>query len=290
MAPDAAREAVGELGQTIDRSPEETALGILQVANATMERALRRVSVERGHDPRDYALVPFGGAGPLHAVELAEALDMRRVLVPPTPGVLSALGLLMADVVYDTARAVLTRADTLVDDPMPLTEAREAAAADVRTVLDVHGTPELALEVDLRYAGQSYELSVPLDAPITGTAVQDAVQAFHERHRDRYGHADPDEPVEVVALRVRGRVAVPPPELPREPETDAPLADAQLGTRPVWFDADGPTDTPAYDRTALHHGHDFDGPGILHQYDTTIVIPPGWHARIDARQNVRIER
>ena len=290
MAPDAARTAVGELGEQIDRSPEETALGILQVANATMERALRRVSVERGHDPRDYALVPFGGAGPLHAVELAEALDMRRVLVPPTPGVLSALGLLMADVVYDTARAVLTRADTLVNDPSPLTTAREAAAADVRAVLDAHGTPELALEVDLRYAGQSYELSVPLDAPITGEAVQAAVQAFHKQHRDRYGHADPDEPVEVVALRVRGRVAVPPPELPREPETDAPLADAQLGTRPVWFDADGPTDTPAYDRTALHHGHAFDGPAILHQYDTTIVIPPGWHARIDARQNVRIER
>jgi N-methylhydantoinase A len=290
MAPDAARAAMGELGQTIDRTPEETALGILQVANATMERALRRVSVERGHDPRDYALVPFGGAGPLHAVELAEALDMRRVLVPPTPGVLSALGLLMADVVYDTARAVLTRAETLVDDPSPLTTAREAAAADVRSVLDAHGTPDLALELDLRYAGQSYELSVPLDAPITGAAVQDAVQAFHERHRDRYGHADPDEPVEVVALRVRGRVAVPPPELPREPETDTPLADAQLGTRPVWFDAEGPTDTPAYDRTALHHGHAVDGPAILHQYDTTIVVPPGWHARIDARQNLHIER
>jgi N-methylhydantoinase A len=290
MAPDAARTAMGKLGEEIDRSPEETALGILRVANATMERALRRVSVERGHDPRDYALVPFGGAGPLHAVELAEALDMRRVLVPPTPGVLSALGLLMADVVYDTARAVLTRADALVDDPSLLTTAREAAAADVRSVLDAHGTPDLALELDLRYAGQSYELSVPLGAPITGNAVQAAVQAFHEQHRDRYGHADPDEPVEVVALRVRGRVAVPPPELPREPKTDAPLADAQLGTRPVWFDADGPTETPAYDRTGLHHGHVFDGPAVLHQYDTTIVVPPGWHARVDARQNVHIER
>lgn len=290
MAPDAARDAVGKLGHQIDRSPEETALGVLRVANATMERALRRVSVERGHDPRDYTLVPFGGAGPLHAVELAEALGMRRVLVPPTPGVLSALGLLMADVVYDTARAVLTRAEALVDDPSPLTAAREDAAADVRSVLGDHGTPALALELDLRYEGQSYELSVPLDAPITGEAVQSAVQAFHERHRDRYGHASPEEPVEVVALRVRGRVAVPPPELPREPETDLPIAGAQLGTRPVWFDADGPTDTPAYDRTALHHGHAFDGPAILHQYDTTIVVPPGWHARIDARQNVCIER
>ena len=290
MAPGAARRAVGDLGQAMDRSPEETALGILRVANATMERALRRVSVERGHDPRDYALVPFGGAGPLHAAALAEALGMRRVLVPPTPGVLSALGLLMADVVYDTARAVLTRATALVEAPGPLTDARAAAAADVRSVLEGHGTPQLGLELDLRYAGQSYELSVPLDAPITGDAVRAAEQAFHERHRDRYGHADPDEPVEVVALRVRGRVAVPPPALPREPETDAPLADAQLGTRPVWFDADGPVETPAYDRTALHHGHAIDGPAVLHQYDTTIVVPPGWHARVDARQNVRVER
>jgi len=290
MAPDAAHDAVAELGAPLGLSAKETALGILRVANATMERALRRVSVERGHDPRDYALVPFGGAGPLHAVELAEALGMRRVLVPPTPGVLSALGLLMADVVYDTARAVLTGAAALVDDPSPLIAAREAAAADVRAVLDDHGTPTTTPELDLRYEGQSYELSVPLDAPITGATVQAAVQAFHERHRERYGHANPDEPVEVVALRVRGRVAVAPPALPREPKTDAPIDAARLGTRPVWFDADGPTDTPAYDRTALHHGHAFDGPAILHQYDTTIVVPPGWHAHVDARQNVRVER
>ncbi len=290
MAPDAAREAVAELGTQVNLSPEETALGILRVANATMERALRRVSVERGHDPRDYTLVPFGGAGPLHAVALADALGMRRVLVPPTPGVLSALGLLMADVVYDTARAVLTQADHLVDNPAPLTDASDSAAADVQAVLDDHGTPALNRELDLRYKGQSYELSVPLDAPITGDAVQRAVDTFHEQHRTRYGHADPNEPVEVVALRVRGRVAVPPPQLPREPETSMPVDDAQIGTRPVWFDADGPTDTPAYDRTALHHGHSFDGPAILHQYDTTIVVPPDWHAHIDARQNVRIER
>ena len=290
MAPDAAREAVAALGREVGLSPEETALGVLRVANATMERALRRVSVERGHDPRDYTLVPFGGAGPLHAAALAEALGMRRVLVPPTPGVLSALGLLMADVVYDTARAVLRRADALREEPAPLTEAREAAARDVRAVLSGHGTPALSLELDLRYVGQSYELSVPLDAPITGSAVADAVDAFHERHRARYGHADAAEPVEVVALRVRGRVAVPPPELPLEPETDAPLDDAVLGTRPVWFDADGPTETTTYARAALHHGHAFDGPAVLHQYDTTIVVPPGWHAHVDARQNVHLER
>ncbi len=290
VAPDAAHAAVAELGDDLGLSPEETALGILRVANATMERALRRVSVERGHDPRDYTLVPFGGAGPLHAVALAEALDMRRVLVPPTPGVLSALGLLMADVVYDTSRAVLTRADALTDDPSLLSDAADAAASDVRTTLADHGTPELVLELDLRYEGQSYELSVPLASPITADRVETAVRAFHDRHRDRYGHADPDEPVEVVALRVRGRVETPPPELPREPETDRPLDTAQLGTRPVWFDPDEPTPTTTYARTDLHHGHELDGPAVLHQYDTTIVVPPGWHAHVDARQNVWIER
>jgi N-methylhydantoinase A len=290
MAPDAARRAVAELGETVGLSPEETALGILRVANATMERALRRVSVERGHDPRDYTLVPFGGAGPLHAGALAEALGLRRVLVPPTPGVLSALGLLMADVVYDTARAVLDRADALLTDPSPLSAAAEAAASDVRAALADHGSPELAFELDLRYAGQSYELAVPLAAPLSAGHVRDSVEAFHRRHRARYGHADPEQPVEVVALRVRGRIEAPPPSLPHEPDTDRPLGAARLGTRPVWFAAEGPTDTPAYDRTALHHGHAFGGPAVLHQYDTTIVVPPDWHARVDARQNVWIER
>jgi N-methylhydantoinase A len=290
MAPDAAHEAVATLGRSVDRSPEETALGILRVANATMERALRRVSIERGHDPRDYTLVPFGGAGPLHAAALAEALDVRRVLVPPTPGVLSALGLLMADVAYDTARAVLRPADALVDDPSPLTAAHDAATDDVQAVLSAHGMPRLDTELDLRYEGQSYELSVPVSHPISGRRVAEAVDAFHDEHRARYGHARPDEPVEIVALRVRGHVPASPPSLPREPETDRPLATARLGSRPVWFDADGPTSTPTYARADLHHGHAFEGPAVLHQYDSTVVVPPGWHARIDARQNVRMER
>ncbi len=290
MAPNAAREAVAALGAEVDRSVEKAALGVLRVANTTMERALRRVSVERGHDPRDYTLVAFGGAGPLHAVALAEALGMERVLVPPTPGVLSALGLLMADVVYDTSRAVLTRTAALRDDPAPLREAAGAVEGEVQDVLADHGRPALTYELDLRYEGQSYEVSVPVETPITSTHIADAVQAFHDRHRRRYGHADPDEPVEVVALRGRGTVAVPPPALPREAETDRSLDEAVLGTRPVWFTADGPTETMAYARRALHHGHTFAGPAILHQYDTTIVVPPNWRARIDAWQNVWIER
>lgn len=290
MAPGAARTAIGDLGSTIGCSPQEAALGILRVANATMERALRRVSVERGHDPRNYTLVSFGGAGPLHAAALAEALGMERVLVPPTPGVLSALGLLMADVVYDASRALLAPVSSLLDDPTSLQDAAMAIDDEVQAILTEHGTAEVVFELDLRYVGQSYEVSVPLESPITAEHVADAVERFHDRHRQRYGHADPDEPVEVVALRGRGTVAVPPPDLPREPETDQPLDAAVLGSRPVWFDADGPTDTTAYAREALHHGHAFDGPAVLHQYDTTIVVPPGWRARVDAWQNVWLER
>lgn len=290
MAPDAAYEAVADIGASIDLSAEETALGILRVANATMERALRRVSVERGHDPRKYTLVPFGGAGPLHAVALAEALGMQRVLVPPSPGVLSALGLLMADVVYDASRAVLVRAASLVDNSSSIQAAADAAAADVESVLTAHGVPVLDLELDIRYEGQSYELSVPLATPITGEHVADAVNTFHRRHRERYGHASPEEPVEVVAIRVRGRVETEPPTLPEQAETMRPLEGAVLETRPVWFRDEGPLATTAYARERLEHGHTFNGPAIVHQYDTTIAVPPEWTARIDSQRNVWIER
>ncbi len=290
MAPEAARSAVGRLGETLGRSPEETALGVLRVANATMERALRRVSVERGHDPRDYTLVPFGGAGPLHAAALAEALGMPRVLVPPAPGALSALGLLMADVTHDASRALLTPIGALQGDPASIQRAASALTEKVESALEGHGTPEVAFELDLRYVGQSYEVTVPLASPVTAPALGGAAEAFHDRHRRRYGHAAPEAPVEAVALRARGTVPVSPPPLPREPETDLPLRDAEIGTRPVWFSPGGPTETTAYARTALHHGHTLEGPAVLHQYDTTIVVPPGWRARVDAYRNVWIER
>jgi N-methylhydantoinase A len=290
MAPEAARSAVGRLGETLGRSPEETALGVLRVANATMERALRRVSVERGHDPRDYTLVPFGGAGPLHAAALAEALGMPRVLVPPAPGALSALGLLMADVTHDASRALLTSVGALQGDPASIQRAASALTEKVESALEGHGTPEVAFELDLRYVGQSYEVTVPLASPVTAPALGGAAEAFHDRHRRRYGHAAPEAPVEAVALRARGTVPVSPPPLPREPETDLPLRDAEIGTRPVWFSPGGPAETTAYARTALHHGHTLEGPAVLHQYDTTIVVPPGWRARVDAYRNVWIER
>jgi N-methylhydantoinase A len=288
----AAHDALTALGDALDLSPEAAALGVLRVANATMERALRRVSVERGHNPRDYVLMPFGGAGPLHACALADALGLRRIVVPPAPGVLSALGLCMADVVHDAAQAILRPAGALIDNPAPLAEQADALAATVRAPLDRGRgeAPALDAEVEARYAGQSYELTVPLALPVTSDHVADAVDRFHAAHRQRYGHALPNAPVEIVTLRVRGTQPGTPLHLPREDRTDAPVRTAQFGTRPIWFGADAPTDTPCYDRAALHHGHRFEGPAAVYQYDTSLIIPAGWAARVDAWRTLHLNR
>ncbi|WP_279304530.1 hypothetical protein [Salinibacter ruber] len=196
----------------------------------------------------------------------------------------------MADVTHDASRALLTSVGTLQGDPAPIQRAASALTEKVESALEGHGTPEVAFELDLRYVGQSYEVTVPLASPVTATALGGAAEAFHDRHRRRYGHAAPEAPVEAVALRARGTVPVSPPPLPQEPETDLPLRDAEIGTRPVWFSPGGPAETTAYARMALHHGHTLEGPAVLHQYDTTIVVPPGWRARVDAYRNVWIER
>jgi N-methylhydantoinase A len=150
--------------------------------------------------------------------------------------------------------------------------------------------PALAAEVEARYAGQSYELTVPLALPVTSDHVADAVDRFHAAHRQRYGHALPNAPVEIVTLRVRGTQPGTPLHLPREDRTDAPVRTAQFGTRPIWFGADAPTDTPCYDRAALHHGHRFEGPAAVYQYDTSLIIPAGWAARVDAWRTLHLNR
>lgn len=288
----AARHALTRLGNRLGLGPEEAALGVLRVANATMERALRRVSVERGHDPRDYVLVPFGGAGPLHACDLAAALGIRRLLVPRYPGVLSALGLLMADVVYDTSHAVLQRVDLLLNDPTELVRTFEALVDQVRCVLrrEREAPPTLEALLELRYEGQSYELEIPLPLPVTATHLEQAVADFHEAHRRRYGYATPERPVEAVTLRARGRLPGARLDVRPEPPAESEAPKAYLGTKPVWFDPAAPTATACYDRARLRHGHHFQGPALVFQYDTTLVIPPGWHAQVDAWQNIGLEK
>ena len=284
LDPDAARDAVEKLGRPLGLSLQETALGIVRIANASMERALRRVSVERGYDPKEYVLVPFGGAGPLHACELADALSIRRILLPPQPGVLSALGLLMADIVYDTS----------VSAPDNETRLEALYAQETERVLNVFagedcGRPAIETLADMRYRGQSYELTVPIDP----AAPDVARERFHEQHARRYGYAMRDAIVEIVTLRVRGTAAGAEVFLPEDTDragaSEASEA-AQVGETPVVLDSGQEAMAALYDRDRLCFGHAFDGPAVVAQYDATVFVSPSWHVEVDAWRNLHFSR
>jgi N-methylhydantoinase A len=273
----AARAAIAPLAAALNLTEEEAALGIIRVANAAMERALRRVSVERGVDPRGFTLFPFGGAGPLHACDLAEALGMARILVAPSPGVLSALGMLAAGEWRDFSRSLL----------LPLAELAPGAVEAALTTL----RPDDAFEweethLDLRYRGQSYEITVPLEQPVSKQSLLEAATAFHLAHERRFGHANPGRAVEAVTLRLRcGRSGLP-LEFPTTPPTSAPPIPA--GMKTVWFET--AQETPCYQRETLQTGQTFSGPAIVWQFDTTTVVSPGWRARVDERANLWLEQ
>jgi len=263
------------------RSIERFAQGILDVANAVMEKAIRVISIERGYDPRDYTLVAFGGAGGLHACDLAAALGMPRVLVPRFPGALSALGILRADVVRDFSQTVRWPVDSL-----PRTRAR---LARIFKSLERRGSREFRAEgfsakqihiqclLDLRYLGQAFELAVP--------ASGNFVAAFHRAHDRRYGYSDPARPVEVVTLRARLSGRTPKPALPRSRPAGANARAAIIGSRRAIFFGRA-FDTPIYDRSKLRAGKRFRGPAIIMEYSATTVLPPGWLARVDSHESL----
>jgi N-methylhydantoinase A len=258
------RELAGRMGV----SPDAAAEGILAVVDTAMEGALRVISVERGHDPVDFALVPFGGAAGLHAVELAERLGIPRLLVPPDPGVLSALGMLVSPIRKDVGRTVLLRGVEAGGDEVEAvfrdleTAAREAMADE--------GLDPRALTIrrlaDVRYAGQSFELTVP---------AHDWANAFHRAHADRYGFDRRDAPLELVTARVQ---AVGPglatPRGAATPATAGAVADGS-----VRFRGDA-VSARAVPRAVLEAGATIDGPAIIHEYSATFWLPPGWRAEV----------
>ena len=182
--------------------------------------------------------------------------------------------------------------DALLADPAPLRHSADGLADQVRAVLERERSADPTLEalLDLRYAGQSYELEIPLALPVSTLPLQRALATFHEHHERRYGYAMEDRPVEAVTLRVRGRLPGAQLTLAPEPLAGTDVQLAYLGEKPVWFDEVGPTATPCYDRARLRHGHRFAGPAVVFQYDTTLVVSPGWHARVDAWRNVWVEQ
>jgi len=287
LYPQRARERMVELAQRMGVSVQEAALGIIRVVNANMERALRTVSLEQGYDPRRFTLFPFGGAGPLHACELAEALRIPRVFIPRYPGVLSALGMVLAPIVKDYVQTVMLDAqaihtDTLENVFAPL-EAR--AATDMQNELHVLATqvhPTVALNrfYDLRYAGQAYELTTP-DAG----NVADTLTRFHELHYQRFGHSHPEQPVQIVAVRVKAVTQPAQPELPATPFVSPSAEHACIGTRLMTF-ASGEQQASVYDRTQLRHGNVIVGPALIVQSDSTFLLPPNWEGTVDAWGNI----
>ncbi len=270
---DGARRAMAELARAMQLSPEAAARGVIDVAAANIDCALRQVSIARGHDPRDFTLMAFGGAGPLHACDVAEHMEMRRILVPRWPGVLCALGLLVADVLRESSRSVLAlaTAGTLQGLRVGLEEMTQRARAQLAR----EGIPDAAMRfqalLDLRYAGQSYELTLPFS--------EDPTAAFHEAHRQQYGHALPRREVEVVNLRLQAIGLVDKPLLEAEPE------DAETAA-PLLHERDG---IAHYERDSLLPGMRIEGPALLLQLDSTVWVAPAWTARVDPWRNVLLE-
>jgi len=265
--------------QGVAMSLDEFAAGIVRVVNANMEKALRVVSIERGHDPRAFTLVAFGGAGPLHACELAQALGIPRVLVPAFPGALSALGILVSDVVKDYSRTVLWRR---VGKTLPERELQQAFAALERQAREDlrmegwSGTPKPERSLDLRYRGQGFELNVAHSAR--------SIADFHALHQQRYGYSDPARELEVVTLRLRATLAS-----RVQPRFAPPRARATRRARArVLFDGRA-QQTTIVARDALRPGRVLRAPAIITEYSATTVVPPGFRFRVDRAGNLLLE-
>jgi N-methylhydantoinase A len=280
-----AHVALTSLADQMELSVEAAALGVIDVANANIDRALRRVSVARGYDPRDFTLVSFGGAGPMHACAVAQRVEIPRILVPRHPGVLCAFGLLMADVVLETSQSVLEavtpsvqhRFQNLIDE---MTDQVRAGLEDERfasTRMVFNGL------VDARYQGQSYELTIPFTANIE--------RAFHKAHARSYGHAMEHRTVEIVNLRVQATGLVEKPTLTPETIVENDGTDALLGRRPTLCDDHGNKHSVAlYDRDRLRPGAAFAGPALVFQLDSTVFVAPHWSARVDGYRNIVLEK
>lgn len=286
---DAARRAIHDtLAVPLGTSVERASFGILEVADAAMERAIRVMTVERGRDPRDYTLVAFGGAGPLHAASMARRLGIRRVVIPGLAGVLSAFGLLIAETGHDESRSVMRRLGDLGGEELAR-RVREISELG-RRALREEGVPEQAIAIrvsaDVRYVGQAHEVHVDLAMGGRGAdpaALRDAFDAAHER---RFGHASRDRDAELVTLHVRASAPRPRCSAKRFPE---PWPDNEKRSLDAWFDPSGSTPTAVCGRAALVAGDRVRGPLLLTGDDATVVLPPGIEAGVDEWGNLLLE-
>ncbi|WP_206524649.1 hydantoinase/oxoprolinase family protein [Devosia sp. 1566] len=289
----ASRKVVGELSERLGMSINETAEGILTIINSNMANAIRSRTVQKGIDPRSFALVAFGGAGPLHGVEVARMLDIPEVIVPPFPGITSAMGLLTTDLKYDLTRTQFQVSGAVdlerINSDISAMEAELSAqfVADKITSADV----SFQRIGDLRYVGQGYELKIAFPGgAITQAGLNETFEAFHRAHAAEYGHAFKASPIEIVNLRVSGIGRMPKIDKLRAPASGS-LEEALVRTVPSVFRVGGELktfDTPVYRRTALPVGQAFEGPAIILQKDSTTVMPPATSAVVEASGSIII--
>jgi N-methylhydantoinase A len=294
----AAQDAIRtQCAEPLGLSLEEAAHGIIEIANTAMVNALRLVSVQRGHDPRDFLLVAFGGAGPAHAVRLAEQAGIPRVLIPLGPGTASALGLLVTDMRMEGSSTLIVRSDeielSLISSEFERLE--NAGREAHRTAASASGEPIFERSIEMRYWGQSFELSLPAPTRevIDQAWMDELTESFHDAHETAYGFRANDEPVELVNLRLTtvGKIARPRMRKLESIGTDASVA--TKGERPVYFaetpETKGVVQTVVYDRSKLPASVVFSGPAIIEEPDATTVIQPSWSVTVDDFGNLSIE-
>lgn len=275
----------GPLGLTKEAAAE----GIIQIVNSAMLKGIRVVSVAKGFDPREFCVVAFGGAGPVHASELARELDIPRVLVPIAPGVTSALGLLMADMRHDYVRTVLKLAEE--STPADIGERYAEMETEALAQMDREGIPgdtvSLLRLADARYLGQGFELEIQVDGGRMGPAqVAGLTERFHDAHKRRYGYESHDNPVEIVNLRVVALANLPRPQL-APAQIEGGSSPSAKGSREIYFDGKL-VSAAVYDRNVLSPGNVVSGPAVIEQLDSTTVVWPKQQARVDARRNLML--
>jgi N-methylhydantoinase A len=292
------RAIATHIASPLKMSAQQAASGIRRIVDMRMADEIRVFAAKRGVDLTAFTLLPFGGAGAVHAAAVAEELRMTRMLVPPRPGAFSALGLLCTDVVHDYIRSELKPLAVTTPDHAEAIfgelerKARAELAAEHMNPADA----SLTRELDLRYAGQGYELRTSLEGLYRDQLTADSLAAvrdrFDENHAQVHGHAAKERAVEVVSYRLRLRVTVPKyqPRGDVSPQAPARLETAIKGTRAVYFDGENRTEALLYERDRLDVGAGISGPAIIEQFDATTVIPRGWKATVDAWRNLVLQK
>ena len=296
--PDLAHKAIEKkLAGPLGLSVSDAALGVIKVINSNMALVIRSNSVARGVDPREFSLMPFGGAGPLHGVALAEALSARDVIVPVAPGITAAMGLLQTDMQYEHARSLITSLSTVDEAAVRRINELVADLVDLcRRDLENDGVlPErqhYRKYAECRYHGQGFELRADMpESEVTLQNVKDIVANFHQQHRLDYDYAFDDREVELITIRVISTEDVTPLKVGRLEKANGMAIDsALLYSRPTIFDGGATIETPRYDRGGLKAGHRVPGPAIIIQHNSTTLVPPGYEAEVTEYGNLRIQR